>query len=107
MQTYINTANEIIATRDEALDSLGEKIRREVIIPLCRKYKLTFISGNGDFFFTSTKDAASYNGPIYSDPMSTPWPKGNQGKEMRVIFSLLNHEVARNDYIGYYVGDVR
>ena len=31
--------------------ALSEKIRQEVIIPFCKRYRYTFISGMGSYFF--------------------------------------------------------
>ncbi len=101
MMQYKMELDAILREREIDLDTLGEKIRREVITPFCRKYELTFTSGMGTFFFTSVKDDASYN-----DPISPDWPTGKQGAEMRVIFSLLNQEIGRSEYLGFYVGDV-
>ncbi len=36
---------------ERRLSELGDRYYREVIVPLCRKYNLRFISGMGSYFF--------------------------------------------------------
>lgn len=37
--------------RDEMIDRLNDLLLPSIIIPFCQKYKLEFLSGNGDFWF--------------------------------------------------------
>lgn len=33
------------------LNALAEAVRTELVLPLCRKHRCTFLSGNGTYFF--------------------------------------------------------
>ncbi len=98
-QRYINDLNE-----------LGIKIRKEVVVPVCKKYGLTFLSGNGAFYFY--KDHKGYKGDFYSykphrseTRYEYEWqlPKNAMGQELKPILDLLETELTRNDHLGYYV----
>jgi len=36
----------------KAIDSMAEELRQRVILPMCRRHRLTFTSGNGTWWFT-------------------------------------------------------
>jgi hypothetical protein len=36
----------------KAIDNMAEELRQRVILPMCRRHRLTFTSGNGTWWFT-------------------------------------------------------
>ncbi len=80
------------------VEKLGDKIRKEVVLPCCKHNKLKYVSGMGRFFFYRGKKnygaADEIEDPIFRATM-TP------------IFDLLNTVVYNVDVLGYYVGDVK
>jgi len=98
LKPYIETLTNIQSDFDNRVSELGERVRVEVIIPLCQKHNLTFTSGMGRFFFTTTSDT----------DFEYSWElKGKWKNLLTPVLDLLNTEVSRNQYLGYYVGDVR
>jgi hypothetical protein len=88
------------------IEELADKIRTEVIIPLCRKYHLRFVSGMGTFFFVDTDDH------YYEDPyphLASRASKGNLRiyNATQPVLLMLAQEVSHNQCLGYYIADVR
>lgn len=79
---------------DEAVQDLAESIRTEVLIPLCRKHRMIFLSGNNDFFFV--KEGRN----IGDDKDCHEWP------DIRAALQLLMEEVSHNMHLGFYVENV-
>lgn len=121
------SVNEVDAHR-EALDAtlvrheielqrLADRFRLEVLVPVCRRYKLTFISGNGSFYFRkqrTRKDGSDYYEPTYGvreDLEDTP-PQGYCGLSERAkqalgpILDILNQELSKDYHFGYLIADV-
>ena len=90
---------------DKEITELGEKIRTEVIIPLCQKHNLIFTSGMGRFFFTD------YNGHDYDDPLPLATDLFMRDKDIykavQPVLHLLMADVSPHQVLGYYVGDVK
>lgn len=42
---------EIEATRQKALDALAAEVREQVVVPLCKRHRLRYLSGNGHCMF--------------------------------------------------------
>lgn len=100
LQKYLTKWDRIYDRYCADVAELGEQVRTEVIIPLCRTYQLTFTSGMGSFFFT---DSDNYD---YIDTRSPDFPPERK-KVFAPVFTLLNQELTRNDYLGFYVADVK
>lgn len=84
---------------DQTISELGEEIRKQVIIPVCKRNKLEFISGMGRFFFTTN---------LGKDIGDASEAEGTRlERVLKPIFDLLNEEVSHNQYLGYFVSDVR
>jgi hypothetical protein len=100
---YLSALKAARAKFEREVSELAEKIRDQVIIPLCLKHGLTFISGNGTFFFTDVK-----GNDYTSDDVDAAYA-GNKKihKAVSGVLHLLNEEVSHNQVLGYYVGDVR
>lgn len=81
------------------ISDLGAKIREQVIIPVCKRNKLEFTSGMGRFFFTTQ------NGQNYGESWEL---EGNRLQTaLKPVFALLNQEITHNQYLGFFVSDVR
>ena len=99
------------------LGMLGEKVRAEIVKPVCKKYKLNFVVGNGEFFFRKKKtknkgfDAVE---PRYGncEDLVQDVPPGYRGlsdsakKALKSILALLNEEISHGQYLGYFVRGV-
>lgn len=107
-QQYLDRSALIEEQHRRSLLELGAKIRAEVILPACRKHKIRFISGNGTFFFT--KGPGRYDDPTYTSNSINDVPRSRAEAKLmdslEPILELLDHEVGRGDYLGYYVEDV-
>ena len=85
-----------------AVDQIAERVRKEVVIPVCTKYKLTY-TGNGVLF-------SELNPPEDDEPrdfrsMGDVEAYG-RNYDLSEAFEILNLEVSPNDCLGFYVHDV-
>jgi hypothetical protein len=96
-QGYERILCKLQETFDKQVSDLAERIRTEVIVPMCQKHQLTFLSGMGRFFFSRDKEN-------YSDEYDTP---DELKFDLVPILNLLDQEVSHNQYLGYYVSDVK
>ncbi len=83
---------------EENISALADQIREDVIIPVCKKHKLIFISGMGSFFFARGDKTYTDTHDRMSDSLR---------EDLVPILNLLNTEVTHNQYLGFYVDDVR
>jgi len=102
-EKYTQEVNVIKERFDNDLQELGLRIRNEVVAPACKNHGLKFFSGNGTFFFAkgdiTYSDSFTFNTDhLQHDPI---------GKALKPIIDLLNTEITHNDYLGFYVGQVR
>ena len=89
------------------IDALADRIREDVVIPLCRRHKLNFVAGNGTFYFFdpkldvhhSVKPRAMMSEPDVALQARLP--------DVAEAFKILDLEVSHGDYLGFYIGDVR
>jgi DNA-binding transcriptional ArsR family regulator len=82
---------------NQEIEELADEVRTEVILPICKRYKMTFFSGNGRFFFIDKKGG-------YIELAEDA--RGESRRAVGHALKLLNEEVARGQYLGYFVGDV-
>ena len=88
-------------TYENALNELGDKVRKEVVIPVCKKHRLRYISGNGYIMFQQDKE----NGVAFSSQEELK--RDTKCKfDLSEVFALLNIEVSYNQYLGYFVASV-
>lgn len=99
LETWVRELEDAQTQFDETVAVIGDEIRTQVIIPLCRTNKLEFVSGNGDFFFI-TQDGKNYGEAL--DAHGT-----RLERILKPIFELLNLEVYHNNHMGFHVDDVR
>lgn len=85
----------------EEVRAIAEKIRREVIIPVCKQHNLEFVSGNGTYFFTTNNGKTVSDGHVRHDDTT------KYDRALKPVFELLGEEVIYNQQIGDYVLDVR
>ncbi len=102
---------------EQEFDDLGAKVRAEVVVPVCRKYKLTFTSGMGTFFFRKKRTKLSRFDavePTYGtrEDLDQAVPDGFRGlsasakEALGPILDLLNKEISHAQHLGYLVADV-
>ena len=79
------------------IEGIADAYRREVLVPLCRKRRLTFLSGNGIFTFYRK------NGDSIAE-----WECERAGfPELTAVFAVLNTPaLGRDDCLGFYVADI-
>lgn len=108
LNSYINRLTRIEDRFWEDCRLLGKEVRNDIIIPICKKHDLEFLSGNGDFFFfrgnTNLSQACDF--AHYSDDISKREMRELE-KLLIPILNTLNTEVTRAQYLGYFVNEVR
>lgn len=117
-QSYVGQLHVIIQQHDDAISALGERYRVQVIIPLCRKFKLSFVVIQGDWWFTKAVYTKSrndwHNAPHYSsvEYLNDQVDEGYrdispQAKAaLRPVLDLLDEDIAHNNPFGYHVAGV-
>ena len=110
LHLYTVALARIVERYEKDLDALGANLRAEVVLPACRKHRLTFLSGSGGYTFYKghagkghAHDAHRYSASCADDLYA--WPKSCR-VELEAVFKILDQEVARNDYLGLRVGNV-
>lgn len=98
-----------------AIDSMAADLREQVILPLCRKHRLTFSSGNGTWWFTridAERKAESRRERVtYVD--ATHWRFHEEdealkhGLDLGDAWSLLEMEPIHACPLGYRVVDIK
>lgn len=88
----------VLNTARERIKTLAEDYREKVLIPFCRKHRLTFHSGMGRTVFY-TRDGRNFGSA--EDAVYEGYPQA------KPIFEVLDQEaVGRNDEFGFYVVEV-
>lgn len=95
---------EIALRARSAVDNLADEYRRDVVEPLCRKHNLDFMTGNGTMIFVG-----DYNDREVTvrDLISARDRFDGAFSYLESLFEVLELEVGRDDYFGYYVEDVK
>ncbi len=99
-EKYTQQVNVIKERFDNDLQELGLRIRNEVVAPACKNHRLKFFSGNGTFFFARGEET-------YSEVRDLERASKTLRETLEPIINLLNTEIVHNDYLGFYVGQVR
>lgn len=111
MNTYQRQLGTLQKDFDQKVMALAHQVRTDLIVPLCKKHGLEFLSGNGMFCFTKgERDAFGIANMHISE--SSEYSNGEDNVLYRKykiarIFEILNLEVHGNQVLGYYVSDVR
>jgi len=88
------------AARDSIVD-LAKEYRTDVLLPLCRKHKLTYLAGNGTYFFFVKGDSEKSISNIDDAKVF------GYGKILGEVFEDLDAEgLDGNDRFGYYIVDI-
>jgi len=88
---------------DVRVSIIADNLRTQVIIPVCKRHKLEFLSGNGRYFFTTNHGTQVSDGQFITNE-----EEGERYvRALKPVFELLDQEVTRDNPIGYYVEDVR
>lgn len=87
-----------------AIQALAGQYRAEVLVPFCKKYKLDFVSGNGTWFFIDLTQPCDSARSGFQDIEDAP---RRVREVLRPVWNVLDFEVSRDDYLGYYVEEVR
>ncbi len=85
----------------KSLNVYADEIRRELVIPICKQYKLTYRSGNGLMLFVPTKDCKCLSPLTSSDDA-----KESGYLDIAAVFDVLDIVIDDNDCIGYHVEGV-
>lgn len=99
---YIKLAESIGKKIHQDAKALGEKVHKEVIIPICKEYNVSFHnSGNGSgkessYWFCDLND----KGVVYNSAYDY---FNGSGRDLRPFIYLLHTEVLPGSYLGYYV----
>lgn len=122
MKLYTDHATGIETQLLRSCNELGARVRKEVILPICKRLGLTFLSGNGTFFFVyeNLQGRAPKIDDIYfgreDDFNITADPELNglttttltfMKNVLMPILDMLNHEVYSHECIGYFVDGVK
>lgn len=103
MSTVEDSLNEIHERAEAEVKKLADKYRLEVLIPVCKKANMEYMSGNGTFFFMQiTKKSYPYD--IYDIDSA----KKHNKEYLIPILEDLNCSVLNSNVqvFGYYVSDV-
>lgn len=95
----------IIDNARDQIQILADEYRETVMIPICRKLRLTYLAGNGNFAFYPIDDV-SVNSSISNRFDAEHYAYGKY-KALVPIFKQLEIEITHNDLFGYYVLDIR
>lgn len=99
---------EIALRARSAIDVLADEYRRDVVEPTCRKHNLDFMTGNGEMFFAHGKvDSFGVNETVIRSDHDAEQGHKSKFSYLAPLFEVLELEVGRDDYFGYYVEDVK
>lgn len=82
----------------DKVDALAAEVRRDLVVPTCKRYRLGFLSGNGDFWFHGTKRGKRVR---YDDQLDADVPE-----PIRAVLEVLDLEVGYSHHLGYHVEPV-
>ena len=82
------------------MEEIGDAVRAEVVEPLCDRFGLGYLAGNGRMIFHNDKLTVGSIDDVVLDV------SGPAREPLLAAFDILNIEVSHNDYLGFYVRDV-
>lgn len=104
MENYLNIIETLKEKFENELRILGLKIRNELVVPVCSKHGLKFFSGNKIFFFARGEEVYDNVSQLIA---ANSKADQNLQNDLKPILELLHTEISHNDYVGFYVGNVR
>lgn len=100
----------MLAAHEAALEVLAECVRAEVVVPLCRKHRLTFSSGMGVFFFRKKHDRSDrtygHRQDLEVEYLDSNVLSASAKAALGLVLDLLNKEIDYNTRLGHCVADV-
>jgi hypothetical protein len=102
MREYTDALAAINKKFDDDLLALAAKIRTDLVIPACRKYRCGFVAGNGDFYFYRGESQCGGVGAARTEEFSKP-----ARRAFSAILALLGEKTATGQPLGAYVFDVQ
>lgn len=86
--------------------NLAVKVRSSLVLPVCKRYGLRFLVGNGTYFFCKEQDGKDiyYNSGSISHPEFRHEPKVL--KALKPVFEVLDQLIDNYSSLGDYVEDV-
>jgi len=102
MTKFEKEAEAIFADFDRARDALADKIRREVVLPACRKFRVTFAAGNGSFSFYDLSYSSAFAGLIMDEHDC----RAKKKTGLIRVLKILNTVCGEKFEIGHFVADV-
>lgn len=112
------SVEEINGARDTALLTLGARYRKEVLLPLCKRYCLTYTSGMGMLWFGNILGKRKRIERARRAGREVVWSRSadlnyhepddakKHGFDLDAVFSVLNIVDDYNSVFGYYVADI-
>ena len=101
---YAKKLKGLVSEFEEKVEALAEEYRQTVLIPLCKKHSLCFLSGMGTFYFYPAKDfgkfGSDWNASNFDDCVI------EEKMFLAPYLETLNEEVTHGQYFGYYVEDI-
>ena len=96
----------VIAEKERAIERLAEHVRKEIVVPACVRYGLTYTSGNGSYVFGDP--AAKYGDRRYAIGTAQD-ARDAKLSGLADVFRVLDMDVdtASRATLGHYVRDVR
>lgn len=92
----------LLKQQERAIEAIGDKIRKQVIVPACHKHGLRFSSGGGSFDFVQLgppRESYGNDDDIRFSRHLTAAAK----KDIRDILNLLHEDVWGKHSLGMYV----
>lgn len=106
-QIYVNQLETFRQEYENKLDALGERVRAEVVAPLCRRFNLEYAAGMGTWCFYGPRPSErTYSRRQYSSAEDCK-PGSELAKVLPDVINLLNTEISQNDVLGFHVADVK
>jgi hypothetical protein len=103
---FIKESERLQADYESKVEKLAERVRKALVMPLCKKYNLRFTSGNGSFSF-DIKDRKSYDISGIIIDADDADRVGFDYEEFAECFEALNAEVnAGRHNVGMWCQDV-
>lgn len=88
---------EINDARADALQALADEVREQLIVPICKKTGFNYMAGNGETMFSKGEIRLGSVDDCILD----------RHRKMIPALDLVCIEVGRDDYLGYYMSDVK
>lgn len=84
---------------DEEIAVIAGEVFHDIVVPLCQKYDLEFLSGNSDFWFVPPEDGDSEDRDVLRDHHDA-YNEGYDEDEFREVFKILNTMADHRQTIG-------